>query len=1382
MNAHTLYKIAISLILGGTLSVISNSVVAALNIAQTPLSISAGGVPPNIMLMLDNSGSMGDTFNVTTTAATTKTTYSASTTYQNTTNVITNPPNGFSYPCTGTSAIAGTSATIRMISGVPYICSSSTSCGSSSRTAYSINKCFTPATTYAITDCKSSNTCSSRVNFGSFTGAQLNWYLNQNPNPFSSTATTLSLPSTTTTTTSSTGVTTTTTITPATTTILTSTPITVITPTNTTIPAGTRQWSRMEMAKVAATGLVNSLIPTTTGKTNVRLGLSVFGTAGSYLGGALKTPIQDLDITQAGTIINQINALSSSTYTPLAETLTDIGRYFAIGTLGANNTTNWDNWRDANRASLTLHPSEATPTSKTIGEIFNLCNTFYSSEDNDTHTTVNTCTANNESSTGAADGTTDGLDYTTAAIASPITNYCQKSAVILVTDGLPNKDRAISDSLRDYSGDCAAGQCDNTPSNATLRGPSTPLTKTAAATTADSCPNNNDNTANSGSLCKNGTKVGRSYETIGSDYLDDVAAALYEMDLRPDLRALSATSPKNNITTYAIGIADPVVKNQVKPSNLPTGAMCGATACTGNPVGTILEAAAERGGGSFKFADNVDELKAALDAMIANIRKGVGSFSTIAANSTQLGTDTALFQALYDSADWTGDFFAIKLDTNGDPIFPAQWNAGEKIVQSVVQQPAQTDWQARNIFTYNTTNKGISLKNLTFATGTGTAATACGQLSATQRTELGITNCSSTTDTGLWRLDYLRGDISHETVIATQANYKYGALTTDPRKTNNTVTNRIFRNRVRYHQKNSAAGVTPAYSVGDVRYDPWLLGDIVNSSAAYVYNDDAGYTNSTGLTAAEKSSYSAFVTGKSAWTPMLYVGANDGFLHGFNGSLTSTGGTEVLAYMPESIFKNNLLKELSSPSYAHKYSVDGTPVVSDVYFDSAWHTVLVGTTGAGGSGIFSLDVSDPATFSAADILWEVSSDRTPTATDATTFAANLGYALPQLAIGRLNDGTWAVFVANGYASSSNKAILYILNIKTGAIIKTFDTLAGSSTTPNGLSSPSIVDDDGNGTIDAVYAGDLLGNLWKFDISTSTPSSWKIAYGSTSTPAPLFIACSDGSNCNNTRQPITSAPQVGKVGPSQSTGGDMVYIGTGKYFETSDNDLSTAKTQTFYGIWDQCPLMDTANPNSTSPATICNTSVPSPTRTSPANTPASALIEQKILVQSGTPVLRATTDNKTPDYPTKRGWYMDFLNPNNSPATNDGERIISTSLLRDGRVLFSTLTPSPPTTVDADICTVNTNSTSFIMILDALTGSRPTQTALSGLSALIDGQPVTVSGIGLAGAMGTPTIIDKGPNTGEILGSTSKGDIAKSDYSFTSAPVKGTGRQSWNQLQ
>jgi type IV pilus assembly protein PilY1 len=1114
--------------------------------------------------------------------------------------------------------------------------------------------------------------------------------------------------------------------------------------------------------------------------------LSVFGSAGANLGGALKTPIQDLDRTQAGIIINQINAINPSSYTPLAETLSDIGRYFAIGTLGANNATNWTNWLDANSANLTLHPSAATPTTDTIGKIFNLCNTAYSSEDNGINTTVNTCTANNESSTGAADGTTDGLDYTTAAIASPITNYCQKSAVILVTDGLPNKDRAISDSLRDYSGDCTAGQCDQTPSDAKLKGPSTPLTKTAPATTANSCPNNNDNSTNSGSLCQNGTKIGRSYETEGSDYLDDVAAALYEMDLRPDLRVLSTTSPKNNITTYAIGIADPIVKNQVKPSNLSTGAMCGATACTGNPVGTILEAAAEKGGGFFKFADNVDELKTALDAMIANIRKGVGSFSTIAANSTQLSIDTALFQALYDSADWTGDFFAIKLDTNGDAIFPAQWNAGEKIVKSVVQQSAQTDWQARNIFTYNTAatgTKGISLKagGTAFATGAGAAATACGQLSATQRTALGITSCSSTTDTGLWRLDYLRGDISHEAVISTQSTYKYGSLLIDPRQTNNTATNRIFRNRVRYHQKNSAPGVTPAYSVGDVRYDPWLLGDIVNSSAAYVYNDDAGYTNSTGLTTAEKSSYSAFVTGKSAWTPMLYVGANDGFLHGFNGSLTSTGGTEVLAYMPESIFKNNLLKELSSPSYTHKYSVDGTPIVSDVYFDSAWHTVLVGTTGAGGSGIFALDVSDPATFSAADILWEVSSDRTPNTTDATTLLANLGYALPQLAIGRLNDGTWAAFVANGYASSGNKAVLYILNIKTGAIIKTFDTLVGSSTTPNGLSSPFIVDDNGNGTIDAVYAGDLLGNLWKFDISTSTPSSWKIAYG-TSTPAPLFIACSDGSNCNNTRQPITSAPQVGSVGPSQSTGGDMVYVGTGKYFETSDNDLSTAKTQTFYGIWDQCPLMDTSNPNSTSPATICNTSVPSPTRRSPANTPASALIEQKILVQSGTPVLRGTTDNKTPDYPTKRGWYMDFLNPNSSPATNDGERIVSTSLLRDGRVLFSTLTPSPPTTVDADICTTNTNSTSFVMILDALTGSRPTQAALSGSSVTIDGQTVPASGIGLEGAMGTPKIIDTGPSTGQITGSNSKGGIENKDYSFTPASVTGKGRQSWKQVQ
>ena len=354
-------------------------------------------------------------------------------------------------------------------------------------------------------------------------------------------------------------------------------------------------------------------------------------------------------------------------------------------------------------------------------------------------------------------------------------------------------------------------------------------------------------------------------------------------------------------------------------------------------------------------------------------------------------------------------------------------------------------------------------------------------------------------------------------------------------------------------------------------------------------------------------------TGKYTWRKMIYIGANDGFLHGFDARIPAQvtpapldpknttyvadaeAGKEIFAYLPNGVFSG--LKSLSSPDYVHRYFVDGSPKVSDVYFNNNWHTVLVGTTGAGGKSIFALDVSDPSTFSASKVLWELNDDvanipANLTGTASTTFTNNfinnIGYTMQQPYIGKMRNGKWAAIVSNGYLSANGRAVLFIIDIETGSIIKTLDTGTGSPTNSNGLSAPLAIDYDATGAIDgvvdAIYAGDLLGNMWKFDVSDISENNWKVAYGSstsscsvetTTTPSdckPLFIACSDKNNCNTTRQPITNPPQVGKVGSGQSPSTSvMVYFGTGKYFETSDNEVTTTQTQSFYGVWDECPL-------------------------------------------------------------------------------------------------------------------------------------------------------------------------------------------------------------------
>jgi type IV pilus assembly protein PilY1 len=1100
--------------------------------------------------------------------------------------------------------------------------------------------------------------------------------------------------------------------------------------------ATTTSQSRMTVAKSASLGLLSSLTPATGENVTVRLGLTTYNNGD---GGKLVVPIDDLKSDTSSTtdqvdlIKNGINGLGTSGVTPLATTLSDIGRYFALGQTG----------------NLTLHPG-VTNTSKTIQSIFN-----------------NHCLK-----WGSSNNTTQ---CDTSPPPAPIQSFCQKSAVILVSDGLPNGDRSISTSLTDYTGDCAVGKiCDATiDTSINFPGPTVPTTgPTTGPTSCNPTVNNNVITTPGTATCKNGSKTGRAYETDGSDYLDDVAVALYDMDLRPSWSGITKpTGSKNNIKTYAIGIADPALQGD-----------------------SVLRDSAIRAGGSFEYADNASKLIAALDKMVADIQQGVGSFSAIAANSSQLGAGSALFQAKYDTTDWTGDFIALPLtpseDTNGNGkldtgedtntngvldtgggVQNAAWNAGERI-------PA---YLSRNIYTYNSS---ASPKGIKFQSATAVAI--CGTLTTTQKTALGIASCVST-DPGVWLLDYLRGDMSHEKVNTVNTS-AYTVANPDPRTGN---TNQVFRNRARFWDSNAIAPIKE----GDLRKpDPWLLGDIVNSDPVYVSNENYGYDTLSGTKAAEGASYKAFLTTNNSRLKMAYVGANDGMLHGFNASISTAdissgvAGKEVLAYMPNTIFDK--LPSLSSLSYSHLYYVDGSPSVGDVYFDGTWHTVLVGTTGAGGKGIFALDITNPSTFDGTKVLWEIgvtaSNVDGPVASDLTTdttalrgFKNNLGFTLPQAAIGKMHDGSWAAIVANGYASGNNLGVLYIINIKTGAIIAAIDTKVSSA----GASAPFLADVDFDGIIDAVYAGDLLGNMWKFDVSASTASQWKIAYSSGGAPAPLFTACNDVANCDTTRQAITNKPQVGSVGSTQKTGGVMVYFGTGKYFEDTDNLVANTQTQSFYGVWDKCPLASSGSTAACS--TVAKTSLVQQT------------IDAQLAPSVDVPIdVRVTSQNPVDYTTTNNGWFMDFVNPNTSE--NEGERIVSASLLRGGRIIFATLIPVPPKVSNDPnaLCTAGSKSTSWLTELDAISGGRLSSPALDingsrsvtstdTVTVTVNGKSITVPASGIKmtnGSTKTPAVMTN-PGSDEIKYTGSSEGTAPSG--IIESPIKnsdkGAGRQSWRQL-
>ncbi|MEQ1766005.1 MAG: PilC/PilY family type IV pilus protein, partial [Methylotenera sp.] len=366
---------------------------------------------------------------------------------------------------------------------------------------------------------------------------------------------------------------------------------------------------------------------------------------------------------------------------------------------------------------------------------------------------------------------------------------------------------------------------------------------------------------------------GRIYEKDGSDYLDDVAQALYEMDLRPSLDSTKKTETvsKNNLVTYAIGLADPTLQQD-----------------------SVLKDAALAGGGKFFFAEDSKALASALEDTIADIASKVSSSASVVANSSKLDANSAIYQGKYDSADWTGilSMFPLGLseDVNGNGVLDAGedingngrldvgdigdalWNAAEHI-------PAFDSTSGRNILTYNST-----------ATPKGVAFT-CANLTASQKTALGIIDCANTADIGVWRLNYIRGDWSHEEKNPTRTD-------ADTLRSSDPAVG-IFRNRTHLNKKTQVK-IAP---------DPWLLGDIVNSNPAYVSDENYRYDK---LSAADGGTlYKQFVTDNATRRKMVYVGANDGMLHGFDATFGTDGGKEMLAYIPNAVYSG--LNGLSSP-------------------------------------------------------------------------------------------------------------------------------------------------------------------------------------------------------------------------------------------------------------------------------------------------------------------------------------------------------------------------------------------------------------------------------------------------------------------------------------
>jgi len=334
------------------------------------------------------------------------------------------------------------------------------------------------------------------------------------------------------------------------------------------------------------------------------------------------------------------------------------------------------------------------------------------------------------------------------------------------------------------------------------------------------------------------------------------------------------------------------------------------------------------------------------------------------------------------------------------------------------------------------------------------------------------------------------------------------------------------------------------HGVGQFRNRKGRLGDIVNSAPLYVGISDSAYQMLPATDGGD--SYRHFVNSKKQRRAMLYVGANDGMLHGFD----ALSGVEKNAFIPHAIF--DYLPLLSEVTYVHRLYVDGLLTAGDAYLgklvnsDSAeWKTILLGSTGAASKSLFALDISDPDAALGNPLLWQRSAEDDGLGTPDD----DMGYLLGEAFVIRLRNGSWAAVYGNGYQSEKQRAVMYLVDLSSGRLIRKLIVASSDVVIPNGLATPALVFNKQR-QVSTAYAGDLHGALWKFDLSASEAERWQLAFDGRS----LFVAAdSDGKMQSLVQQPLLE---------HHPRGGAIIMFGAGRAGK------SAQQTSSLYGIWER----------------------------------------------------------------------------------------------------------------------------------------------------------------------------------------------------------------------
>ena len=536
--------------------------------------------------------------------------------------------------------------------------------------------------------------------------------------------------------------------------------------------------------------------------------------------------------------------------------------------------------------------------------------------------------------------------------------------------------------------------------------------------------------------------------------------------------------------------------------------------------------AALNGRGRFYAVEKGEDLQKAFREIFQQINTATDpDLSASATSGSNVSrSEVGKYTASYEPAKaWKGSITADKVKTDGTTVPDLSWDGkttADRIDAASLTSRLVLSWSDK----WDTTKPkgGVPFKWASDETNLSTAQKLWLQKGVI--TAAGITQ-------GQERLNYIRGDRSKEGSEAS------GYTTTKP-----------------YRERQSRQG------------------DIINSDVWYV-GAPAGDSLLKG--------YAAFARANKARPGMLYVGGNDGMLHGFAANESAAGakdgGVEKIAYVPRGVIPS--LSLLTEPTYnnSHKYFVDGSPMTGDVDMNGGiqdpadpnyatyvpdWRTLLVGTLGLGGKGYYVLDVTNPTaagtlSFTEGNASTLVKLDRTrggsepapncalmtgaeKTACDkAVDEDKDIGFivakpvlddndAMRATQITRMSNNRWAVVMGNGYNSTNQRPVLLIQYLD-GArelvrIPVTTDTSGTGNAADNGLAAPRVVDINGDGRIDVAYAGDNRGNLWKFDLTSATPGDWKVAFGG----SPLFTARGPAALNGVTRtkiQPISAPPSV-----------------------------------------------------------------------------------------------------------------------------------------------------------------------------------------------------------------------------------------------------------------